>query len=190
MTEKNKDTGKPEKKQDKAPAADDQQKNLNQVPFQVALESSFGAASFLASRTESHKFLFAQDFEWLLMPPIALKQFRIFRQKGNNVPIAFVSWANITDEVEERILAGNRKLAPKDWNEGKKTYLLDVITPFMSQKQILEQLAENEFKDKDLFVTKASKDGKSLETTTLKELLAEIKQIEEKEKQEADKKAN
>lgn len=145
-----------------------------QIPFQIAMESSFGAASFLAGKSESHKFLFAQDFDWLIVPPVGLRQFKIFRQQKNNLPIAFVSWALINEEVEQRILSGNRKLAPKEWNSGKKAYLIDIISPFLNQRQVLEKLAETEFKDKELSLTKASKDGKGLVTVQLKELLAQL----------------
>ncbi|NQY74287.1 MAG: toxin-activating lysine-acyltransferase, partial [Candidatus Margulisbacteria bacterium] len=113
------------------------------------------------------------DFEWLIIPPIALKQFRLFRQKKQNAPIAFVSWASVSEEVEERLLKGVVKLSPKDWNSGKNLWLIDVISPFASNKEILKQLAETEFKDKEIKVLRPRKDKKGFEGKLLIDALEE-----------------
>lgn len=159
----------------------EQEQNQNK-DLQFTLENAFGVAAYLASRTVSHKFLFAQDFEWLITPAITLNQYKIYRQKDNNNPLAFVSFANITEEVEKRILSGNRKLAPQDWNAGNKLYLIDIISPYLSQKDVLEQLAKTDFADKDLFLTRIKGKNEGLETVRLADLLAEFKKQEEEAK--------
>jgi cytolysin-activating lysine-acyltransferase len=148
------------------------------VPPVIGLESVIGAAAVLAMRSQNHKHLFSGDFEWLIIPPIALKQFRLFRQKKQNAPIAFVSWASVSDEVEKRLLKGVIKLAPKDWNSGKNLWLIDVISPFVNNKEILKQLAESEFKNTDINVLRPRKDKKGFEGKKLQNALKEDEQIE------------
>jgi len=53
-------------------------------------------------RSAPHRHLFVGDLEWLLLPPIALKQFRLWRR--DNMPVAFASWAMLSDEVEARLI--------------------------------------------------------------------------------------
>ncbi|MBT3333222.1 MAG: toxin-activating lysine-acyltransferase [Rhodospirillaceae bacterium] len=53
-------------------------------------------------RSAPHRHLFVGDLEWLLMPPIACKQFRLWRRE--NMPVAFASWALLSDEVEARLI--------------------------------------------------------------------------------------
>ena len=87
-----------------------------------------GAAVWLMLSSGAHKHLFVTDFEWLVVPPILAKQFRLFRR--NNVPVGFISWALLDDEVEARIINGSVKLAPNEWTKGKKLWIIDVIAPF------------------------------------------------------------
>lgn len=144
-----------------------------QIPPVIGLESVIGAATILTMQSRSHEHLFASDFKWLIMPPIALKQFKLFRHPKQNAPLAFVSWASVTEETENRLLSGTVKLAPKDWNEGDRLWLIDVVSPFTSQKGILKQLADSEFKDKTINILRPGKDAKTFVGIELKTFLKE-----------------
>ena len=137
----------------------------------MELESILGVVTLLALRSQNHRFLFTSDLEWLVMPPIALKQFRIFRQEKQNAAIAFVSWAAINETIEKRLLSGAVKLAPKEWNSGNRLWIIDVISPFTKAENILKQLAENEFKNKDINILQPKKEGRGFEGKALKEIL-------------------
>lgn len=147
------------------------EKDKIQIPQFIALESTIGAISLLAMRSQSHKYLFLSDLEWLLLPAVSQKQFRIFRNNKNE-PIAFVSWANIDDAVEKRLLDGSLKLQPKDWNSGSKKYVIDVISPFVAVKEILKELKSNHFKDEEIKIMRPKKDGKGFDSVMLEEFLA------------------
>lgn len=149
--------------------------NPKQAPtIPKELETILGAINWLTIHSISHRHLFISDIDWAILPPVMLKQFKLFKDQDNKT-IAYASWAKISQEVEDRILkTGNTKLAPRDWNSGDKVHLIDVLTPFGGNKQIITQLYETEFKDKqEVNIVRAKKAGKGLEKVSLKDLIAE-----------------
>ena len=120
-----------------------------------------GAAVWLMLSSGAHKHLFVTDFEWLVVPPILAKQFRLFRR--NNVPVGFISWALLDDEVEARIINGSVKLAPNEWTKGKKLWIIDVIAPFGGGDDMLKDLKKNIFKDEVVKFIQADEDGRRVE---------------------------
>jgi cytolysin-activating lysine-acyltransferase len=95
-------------------------------------------------QSPAHKHLFMADLEWLVLPPVLLRKFRIFRCRG--VPIGFASWAYLSEEAEARFKAGARRLKPEDWKSGDRLWLIDVIAPFGGGDAILKELRERAFK--------------------------------------------
>lgn len=148
-------------------------------PAHIYMESALGAVLLLAIRSNTHKYLFSADYEWLILPAIASRQFTIFRNKKNE-PIAYISWADVNEEIEKRLLSGTTKLQPKDWKSGDKKYVIDIISPFVPQSEILKQLSQTQFKDKEqeLNILAPKKEGRGVEAKTLKDLLTEIEQNE------------
>ena len=156
------------------PQSTTQEKQDTQVkiPNFILVESAIGIALMLATKSKNHQFLFASDFEWLILPPISLKQYKVFRSKKNE-PIAFVTWARVSKDVEQRLLDGHIKLAPKDWKSGDKLVLIDVIAPFGGSKEILKQLHDAEFKETTAHFLQRYADGKALVLKKLEDVLAE-----------------
>ena len=136
------------------------------------LETIFGAINWLTLNSMQHRHLFISDLEWSIVPPVMLKQFKLFKDKDNRT-IGYVSWAKISKEVEDRIFrTGSTKLSPGDWNGGDKIYLIDVLTPFGGNRNVISQLYDTEFKDKhEVGVIMPKKSGKGLEKILLKDLL-------------------
>ncbi len=66
------------------------------------LSAILGQAAWVMMQSRAHRHLFVGDMEWLLVPPIAHRQFRLWRR--NNMPVAYASWAMLSDEVEARLL--------------------------------------------------------------------------------------
>ena len=144
-------------------------------PVSVTIENIIGAITLLAIKSPNHKFSFVQELEWMYLPAINLKQFRIFRQKEQNSPLAVVTWASVDEETEQRLLSGSLKLAPKDWNSGDRLWLIDVLSPFVKPINILNQLNDLEFQGKEIKLLRPKKDGKGFEGRILSEFLAEAK---------------
>ena len=87
-----------------------------------------GEIAWLMSQSPAHKHLFLADLEWLVMPPVLLKQFKIYY--GKDRPVAVALWAQVSEEVEKRLEAGDMRLRPQDWRSGDRNWLLGVILPF------------------------------------------------------------
>ena len=66
------------------------------------LSAILGQAAWVMVQSRAHRHLFVGDMEWLLVPPIAHKQFRLWRR--NNMPVAYASWALLSNEVEVRVM--------------------------------------------------------------------------------------
>jgi cytolysin-activating lysine-acyltransferase len=67
---------------------------------------------WLLTQSRQHKqAFFIGDLEWMAMPPILLQQFRMFYAKDK--PIGVILWAYVNDEVEQRLLSGDARMAPR-----------------------------------------------------------------------------
>ncbi len=102
-----------------------------------------GHAVWLMANSAPHKHLFIADMEWLVMPPVALEQFRIWREK--NMPVAIATWAFLGPEQSERLKQGIKKLSPTDWKSGDELWLMDFIAPFGGQEEALKELKDAVF---------------------------------------------
>jgi cytolysin-activating lysine-acyltransferase len=151
------------------------QKQAPTIPQE--LETILGAINWLTIHSPQHRHLFISDLDWAILPPVMLKQFKLFKDQDNKT-IAFTSWAKISQDVEDRILkTGNTKLAPADWNSGDKIHLIDALTPFGGNRNIITKLYETEFKNKnpEASIVRPTKDGKGLEKVLLRDLIEEKK---------------
>jgi cytolysin-activating lysine-acyltransferase len=103
--------------------------------------TAIGHAVWLMSRSPVHKHLMITDLEWLVTPPIMLSQFRLWQKDGN--PVGFASWAYLGEEAEERIVTKSiRRLMPTDWKSGENLWLIDFLSPFGGQEEMLKELRE------------------------------------------------
>lgn len=117
-----------------------------------------GSALWLMTNSPAHKHIFVADFEWLVLPPIALGQFYLWRRQ--NVPVGLATWAFLNNDVEERLKRGIRRLAPLEWTSGENLWLIDFIVPFGGKEAALADLREKVFKDKKAKTLRPASDGK------------------------------
>ena len=108
-------------------------------------------------RSPVHRHLFLADLEWLVAPPLKLKQFRLFRR--DRVPVAFVSWGLLTDEVEQRVVNGVWRLQPGDWKAGDRLWVVDVVAPYGGLDAITEDLRKRVFPDRTFKVLRPASEG-------------------------------
>lgn len=106
----------------------------------------FGQIVWLMSQSVAHKNFFISDLEWMVMPPMLLRQFRIF--PGKNQPMGVALWASLSPEVEKRLEAGGTRLAPQEWKSGESLWLVDLIAPFGHQETMLEDIKKTIFAGK------------------------------------------
>ncbi|MDP6951136.1 MAG: toxin-activating lysine-acyltransferase [Alphaproteobacteria bacterium] len=107
----------------------------------------------LMGKSEAHRHLFLADLDWRVLPAIAHKQFRLFHKDGK--PVAFASWAMVSDAVAERLgLAGADagddgaaasprppiRLKPEEWRSGERRVIVDVVAPFGGAEAVVKAL--------------------------------------------------
>jgi cytolysin-activating lysine-acyltransferase len=97
-----------------------------------------GEIAWLMTQSPRHKAIPLGDLEWLLMPAILLRQFRIF-YKGEQ-PVGVALWALADDLVAKRIDAGDRRLAAVEWKSGINMRIIDIIAPFGGEAEMWEQI--------------------------------------------------
>ena len=117
-----------------------------------------GDVVWLMTQSPAHKHLFIVDLEWLVLPPVMLRQFRLVR--GKEKPQAFVTWANLSEEAEQRLMAGHTRLKPSDWNSGDRAWIVDLVAPFGGQEAVLKEIKQRLFADKPLKLLQPGKDGR------------------------------
>jgi cytolysin-activating lysine-acyltransferase len=117
--------------------ADDQtQPQIEPPPKTVA--QVVGEIAWLMTQSPRHKAVPLSDLEWLLMPAILLRQFRIF-YKGEQ-PVGVALWALTDDVVAKRIDAGDKRLTAVEWKSGSNTRIVDIVAPFGGESEMREQL--------------------------------------------------
>ncbi|MFZ5763631.1 MAG: toxin-activating lysine-acyltransferase [Thermodesulfobacteriota bacterium] len=119
-----------------------------------------GDVTWLMTHSPAHKHLFLADLEWLALPPVMIRQFRLF--KSGNRPFAFVSWAFLDEEAEKRLLSGQTRLRPGDWRSGDRLWLIDVVAPFGGADGVLAHLKQKIFPEQRLMALRPNPEGKGV----------------------------
>ena len=96
-----------------------------------------GEITWLMTQSPRHKSMPLGDLEWLLMPAILLRQFRVF-YKGEQ-PVGVALWALADELVAKRIDDGDKRLAAVEWKSGINMRIIDVVAPFGGEAEIREQ---------------------------------------------------
>jgi cytolysin-activating lysine-acyltransferase len=99
-----------------------------------------GEIAWLMTQSPRHKAVPIGDLEWLLMPAILLRQFRIF-YKGEQ-PVGVALWALADDLVAKRIDAGDTRLAAVEWKSGINMRIIDIVAPFGGEAEMREQVSK------------------------------------------------
>lgn len=89
------------------------QKNAPQAP-KPTVSHMLGEITWLLSQSPIFKQLRLVDLEWLIMPPLMLEQYRVFRD-DKGVPAGLALWAYLNKEGEEKLLNKGR-IDALDWN--------------------------------------------------------------------------
>jgi cytolysin-activating lysine-acyltransferase len=97
-----------------------------------------GEITWLMTQSPRHKAIPLGDLEWLLMPAILLRQFRIF-YKGKQ-PVGVALWAQVDDLVAKRIDGGDKRLSAVEWKSGALLRIIDIVAPFGGEAEIWESI--------------------------------------------------
>jgi cytolysin-activating lysine-acyltransferase len=103
-----------------------------------------GEIAWLMTQSPRHKATPLGDLEWLLMPALLLRQFRIF-YKGEQ-PVGVALWALADELVARRVDAGDTRLAAVEWKSGSNMCIIDVVAPFGGEAEMRDQIDKEQQK--------------------------------------------
>ncbi|WP_229753545.1 toxin-activating lysine-acyltransferase [Amphritea balenae] len=69
----------------------------------------------------------------------------MYRNKGK--PCGYVSWAWMSEAVEQKYILDTGSLLPEGWKSGDRGWLIDFIAPFGDTRRIVNDLKSNVFCD-------------------------------------------
>jgi cytolysin-activating lysine-acyltransferase len=107
---------------------------------QADMSSAFGQIVWLLMSSPLHRQTFLADLERTILPALMCQQYRIFKHR--QVPVGFVTWAYVNDEIDARFLAGKPVLKPEEWRSGDRIWVVDLVAPFGGAESILRHMSE------------------------------------------------
>lgn len=141
-----------------------------------------GNVLWLMTQSGAHKYMMFSDMDWMVVPPVALQQYRLWRGPGPDqqgrqaappgsaaaadqpqIPLAFASWAFLTPEADERLRTeGIRAITEDDWNAGEQAWLMDMIAPFGGIEDAMKDLKTTVFPDRTIKTVRPGIGGKGI----------------------------
>lgn len=106
------------------------------------IERNLGAVYNLLSQVPMGAREPLRKLNWTVLPAVALRQFRLVRDK-DGAPIAYVSWALFSREVEEKITGLplddklHESIVPSDWKSGERPFIIDLYAKDPKVGQLL-----------------------------------------------------
>jgi cytolysin-activating lysine-acyltransferase len=98
----------------------------------ISVSHVLGEMTWLMTQSPLHRALSIGDLEWLIMPPLILRQFYIFRDGDR--PVGLALWARCgpraAGKLEKGVLEPENRLTLEEWNSGDSIWLVDLIAPF------------------------------------------------------------
>lgn len=112
------------------------QKVISKIPL-------LGPVTWLMMQQSASRHTLVSELEWRVLPALMLDQAKLYLK--DEAPIAFVSWARLSDAAAQRYKAAPHQLTMTDWTSGDQIWLIDVLTPFGGAQDILKDLREKVF---------------------------------------------
>ena len=103
-----------------------------------------GEITWLMGHSKLHQDWPLRSLARWVLPALTHKHYRLFHREGR--PIAYVSWAWMSKEIEEAYIRNTNSLNPDQWKSGDRGWIIDFIAPFGDAKTVAK------FLKNDLFV--------------------------------------
>jgi cytolysin-activating lysine-acyltransferase len=101
-----------------------------QLPTDKTVSTVLGEITWLMTQSPQHKQLSIADLEWMVMPALLLRQFKLFYDTKRNIPVGCVLFAKVSDAIAARLDAGGRLSTLYDWRFGETVRVMTTIAPF------------------------------------------------------------
>jgi cytolysin-activating lysine-acyltransferase len=104
-----------------------------------------GQVMWLMSQSTLHRRWHIESlFQWII-PALMHKQFRVYTRQQK--PVAYVSWARLSESKESAYVLNPRGLQPVDWQSGDRIWVVDLISPFNATREVYADLRNNVFRN-------------------------------------------
>lgn len=117
-----------------------------------------GAVAWLMLQHSTTRHTLVSELEWRVMPPLVLDQAKLYMR--DNAPVAYVSWAKLSDKVAQRYSAAPHQLAIGDWQSGDQTWIVDLYAPFGGATEVLQDLRDTVLKGRTIHQLTLNSDAK------------------------------
>lgn len=122
-----------------------------------------GAVGWLMMQQSSTRHTLLSELEWRVMPALVLDQSKLYMR--DNAPIAYVSWARLSEVVAQRYKAAPHHLMAADWKSGEQIWIVDLCAPFGGVQEMMKDLRETVFARQEIHQFTLGADGQ-LKTLT------------------------
>ena len=102
-----------------------------------------GAVTWLMMQQAGVRNTLLSELDWRVMPALVLEQAKLYMRE--TAPIAYVSWAMLSDTVAQRYVDGPHHLMAADWKSGDQVWIIDLVTPFGGAAEVMKELRETVF---------------------------------------------
>ena len=132
-------------------AKEQAQRVMSKIPL-------LGAVSWLMMQQSATRHTLLSELEWRVMPALILDQAKLFMRE--NAPIAYVSWARLSDDVAKRYQQAPHHLCASDWKSGEQIWIVDLCTPFGGLQEVMKDLRESVFAGQEIHQFTLGGDGR------------------------------
>lgn len=102
-----------------------------------------GPVTWLMMQQSGTRHTLLSELEWRVMPALVLEQAKLYMR--DSAPIAYVSWALLSEAAVDRYKTPPHHLAAADWKSGDQVWIVDLFTPFGGAQEVLADLREKVF---------------------------------------------
>lgn len=103
-----------------------------------------GPVTWLMMQQGATRHTLLSELEWRVLPALVLDQAKLYMRES--APIAYVSWAKISEAAALRYKTAPHHLTSSDWKSGDQIWIIDLFTPFGGAIDVMKDLREVVFK--------------------------------------------
>jgi cytolysin-activating lysine-acyltransferase len=107
-----------------------------------------GPVAWLMMQQAATRHSSLSELEWRVIPALVLDQAKLYM--SDQAPVAFVSWALLSEQAAARYAHAPHHLTPADWKSGGQVWVIDVLAPFGGAKGVLDELRTDVFPGKQI----------------------------------------
>lgn len=118
-----------------------------------------GAVAWLMMQQPGVRHTLLSELDWRVMPPLVLEQAKLYMR--DNAPVAYVSWALLSEATAQRYMTAPHHLTAADWKSGDQVWIIDLVTPFGGAPEVIKELRETVFAGRAVYQLLPKESGPS-----------------------------